>query len=77
MLTCAQVIRLVSDYLDGALAPDDARRVEEHLAICPPCRGFLSQMRETKKLVGRLSEDDLPPEMQQALVNAFRDFHQR
>jgi anti-sigma factor (TIGR02949 family) len=76
MLSCADVIRLVSDYLDGALAPDDARRVEEHLAICPPCRGYLSQMRETKELVGRLSEDNLPPDMQDALVEAFRDFHE-
>jgi anti-sigma factor (TIGR02949 family) len=76
MLSCAEVIRLVSDYLDGALAPDDAWRVEQHLAICPPCRAYLSQMRETKKLVGRMSKDDLPPDMQEALVDAFHDFHE-
>jgi hypothetical protein len=33
-------------------------------------------MRETKELVGRLSEDNLPPDMQDALVEAFRDFHE-
>jgi predicted anti-sigma-YlaC factor YlaD len=76
MLTCAEVVRLLTDYLDHALAPDVARRVEKHLGICPPCRGYLSQMHETKKLLGRLSEDDLPREIQDELVAAFRHFHE-
>ena len=35
---CNEFVELVTEYLDGALSPDDARRLEEHLAICPRVR---------------------------------------
>ena len=33
-LTCQELVELVSDYLEGALSPEDRRRFEEHLAGC-------------------------------------------
>lgn len=74
MLTCAEVVRIASDYLDGRLTPAERRRFEEHLEICPPCRGYLTQLGETKRQLGRLKEDDLPEQMQEDLVRAFREF---
>jgi anti-sigma factor RsiW len=74
MLTCAEIVRLVTDYNEGRLTPDERRRFEEHVAICPPCRSFLAQMRTTVKLVGELREEDVPPEMEQHLLVAFRDW---
>jgi anti-sigma factor RsiW len=76
MLTCAEIVRLVTDYNEGRLTPDERRRFEEHVAICPPCRSFLAQMRTTVKLVGELREEDVPPEMEQHLLVAFRDWKQ-
>jgi anti-sigma factor RsiW len=52
MLTCADIVKLVTDYLEGQLTPDERRRFEEHVAICPPCRAFLAQTRTTVELVG-------------------------
>ena len=49
---CEEVRRLFSDYADSELAPADARRVEEHVGMCPRCRKVLSNLRHT---LGRLS----------------------
>jgi predicted anti-sigma-YlaC factor YlaD len=73
VLTCAEVVKLVSDYLDGELDSGQRRVFEEHVAICPPCRGYLSQLRETKQQLGRLRHDDLPEHVQEGLLRVFRD----
>jgi predicted anti-sigma-YlaC factor YlaD len=74
ILTCADIVKLVTDYLEGALTPAERRRFEGHVAICPPCRAFLDQTRTTIELVGGLREEDVPPEMEEHLLTAFRDW---
>ena len=71
-LTCAELVELVSDYIEGALALDDRVRFEEHLTICPGCINYLDQMGTTIALSGRLRVDDLSPEVRADLVDAFR-----
>ena len=77
MLTCAAIVRLITDYEEGSLSPAERKSFEEHVAICPPCRAYLTQMRRTIQLVGELREDDVPPEVEQHLVDAFRDWRPR
>jgi len=72
MLVCADIVKLVTDYLEGRLTPAERRRFESHVAICPPCRSFLDQMRTTVELVGAVREEDVPPEMEEHLLRAFR-----
>jgi predicted anti-sigma-YlaC factor YlaD len=74
MLTCADIVKLITDYNEGRLDVVERRRFEEHVSICPPCRSFLDQMRMTVELVGELREEDVPPEMEQHLLDAFRDW---
>ena len=74
MLTCADIVKLVTDYEEGRLTPDERRRFEDHVSICPPCRSFLAQMRTTIELVGELSEEDVSPAMEEHLLTAFRDW---
>ena len=76
MLTCAELVRLVSDYLDGNLDTAQTQRFEAHISICPPCRGYLAQIRETKSQVGRLTDESLPEPMQAHLLDAFRNWKQ-
>lgn len=71
-LTCHEVIEIISDYLEGALPADDRRRVEEHLAICDGCTTYLEQMRETIRLTGMLTEEQIPDDQKQRLLEAFR-----
>jgi anti-sigma factor RsiW len=74
MLTCAEIVKLITDYTEGRLPPAERRAFEEHVSICPPCRSFLEQMRATAEVVGGLREEDVPPAMEQHLLEAFRDW---
>jgi anti-sigma factor RsiW len=71
-LTCHDVINIITDYLEDALSPGDRRRVEEHLAICDGCTAYLEQMRETIRLTGMLTEEQIPDDQKQRLLEAFR-----
>jgi anti-sigma factor RsiW len=71
-LTCHEVIEIITEYLEGALPADDRRRVEEHLAICDGCTTYLEQMRETIRLTGMLTEEQIPEDQKRDLVEAFR-----
>ncbi len=71
--TCAEVVELVSDYLDGALPEPEAQRVADHLAGCPGCTAYFEQVRATSASLGRVTADDLPPELKASLLEAFRD----
>jgi anti-sigma factor RsiW len=73
-LTCREFVELVTDYLEGRMAPADRARFEEHLAICAGCQTYVDQMRETLAALGRLPEEELSPPARDALLTAFRDW---
>ena len=73
-LTCQEFVELVTDYLEGALDEDTARRFEEHLALCQGCESYLSQMKETASRLGDIPVESLSAETQATLLSAFRDF---
>ncbi|HEX6263831.1 MAG TPA: zf-HC2 domain-containing protein [Actinomycetota bacterium] len=73
-LTCHEMVEIITDYLEEALQPEDRRRVEEHLAICDGCTTYLEQMRETIRLTGMLSEEQIPEEHKRQLLDAFREW---
>jgi predicted anti-sigma-YlaC factor YlaD len=74
VLSCREIVQLVTEYLEGAMPAEERLRFERHVAICPPCRGFLSQMRGTLRVSGELSEESLSPETRELLLHAFRDW---
>ena len=71
-LSCREVVEVLGDYLDGAMAPEDRVRLEEHLADCEGCTAYLEQLRVTIGLSGRLSEEAVSPEAMAPLLEAFR-----
>lgn len=73
-LTCKEVVEMVSDYLEGGLSPEDRERVEAHLAACEGCTSYIDQMRETIRLTGMLTEEQVPVEQRERLRQAFRDW---
>jgi predicted anti-sigma-YlaC factor YlaD len=73
-LTCAEIVELVTDYLEGGLSTEDRERFEEHIGYCDWCLTYLDQMRQTIATVGELREEDLSPELQGGLLDAFRDW---
>ena len=73
-LACNELVEIVTEYVEGALTPSERARVEAHLRNCPGCTAYVEQMRETIRLTGRLREDDIPADVRESLLDAFRDF---
>ena len=71
-LACQEVVELISDYLEDALSARDRRRIEHHLSGCPHCTAYLAQMRQTLRLTGHLTPQDLTPEMTEEFSEIFR-----
>lgn len=71
-LTCAEVVELVTGYLEGGLSAFERERFEEHLGVCDWCVTYLEQIRQTIDSTGRLRTEDLDPRLQDALADVFR-----
>jgi hypothetical protein len=77
-MRCNEFVEIVTDYLDGALAPGVVADIDSHLEVCSGCASALDQFRETIRLSGRLSTDDVArvePAVRVALTDAFRQHH--
>jgi predicted anti-sigma-YlaC factor YlaD len=72
-MTCRQLVELVTDYLEGALTPEERVRFDAHLDVCPGCVTYLDQMRTTMRLVRNADELEDRPEVA-ALLEMFRDY---
>jgi len=73
-LTCQQVVELVTEYLDGVMAPARRARFEQHLSGCDGCTHYLEQFRTTIAVVGRLDVGDVPEPVMSELLAAFRNW---
>ncbi|HEY8643753.1 MAG TPA: zf-HC2 domain-containing protein [Candidatus Dormibacteraeota bacterium] len=71
-MNCRQVVELMTDYLEGALAPADRRRFEAHLSGCDGCTEYLRQLRTSMALARRLGEEPIPASLEAELLEAFR-----
>jgi anti-sigma factor RsiW len=73
-LSCQELVELVTDYLEGALGEADLRRFEQHIAGCGGCTRYLAQLRATIRIAGTIRTDDLSPEAESALLEAFANW---
>ena len=73
---CRQFVEDVTAFLDGALPDQVMALVEAHLADCPHCREYLSQMRSTIAMTRVVTENDvdaMPAELRERLTQAFQE----
>ncbi len=70
-VVCQQLVELVDDYLDGALDPDLRHRVEDHLAGCGGCSGYVAQVTRLLDLTRTLVAA-APPALLARLTAALR-----
>lgn len=75
-LTCEQIVRQASDFIDAALPATECGAVEDHLKTCDSCSCHLSQLRTTIDLLAK--RPGLVPEgLRQALDEAARGVDSR
>ena len=71
-LTCRELVERVTEYLDGALTPEDQAQLEQHLVLCLGCQHHLSQVRGTLRVLHALPVEERQPQALSALVETFR-----
>lgn len=72
VLPCAEVVELMTAYLDDALPRRGRRAVTRHLSGCPDCARLLAQLRDVVRRLGELHEPGLRPTVRRTLRAAFR-----
>jgi anti-sigma factor RsiW len=70
-ISCREVVEIVTDYLDGALAPDVLASLEEHLA---PCQIYVEQIRQTSRVAAAAEAELAEHPDRDALLATFREF---
>ncbi|HSC76997.1 MAG TPA: zf-HC2 domain-containing protein [Candidatus Acidoferrales bacterium] len=73
-MTCKELVDLITDYLEGALPAADRLRFEQHLDLCPPCRTYVEQIRQTIRVAGELNEESLSEDAKALLLRLFNDW---
>lgn len=70
-LACQELVELVTEYLEGALDPEEQVRLELHLSMCEACVMYLDQLRGTVAILGRLEPEHLSPAAEAELGEVF------
>ncbi|NNM34317.1 MAG: zf-HC2 domain-containing protein [Gemmatimonadetes bacterium] len=72
-MPCAELVELVTDYLEGALTSEIQQQVDAHLSECPGCSEYVEQVRMTIRVAGSLrGEPEVDPQVRTRLVEIFR-----
>jgi anti-sigma factor RsiW len=71
-LTCRELVEVLTDYLEGALDPDERVEIERHLVICRGCQNYVEQFHTTIDLLGRIADE--PHEPAAGALTIFREW---
>jgi anti-sigma factor RsiW len=71
MISCAEAVHQLWEYLDGVV--DDCHRaaLEEHLAFCRRCCGEMEFAEELRSFLGAHADDELSPTIHARLLAAL------
>jgi putative zinc finger protein len=72
-ISCAEVWKEISNYLDGELSTELRLRMETHFKRCAHCKAVLDGARDVVKLVGDNRIFQLPEGFSKRLCKRLRD----
>ncbi len=70
---CPDVVRMLSEHLEGDIGPEICRRMEEHVAGCPACADRCNSLREVLAMCRASDAPALPPEVAASVRRAIRE----
>jgi len=68
MITCADAVKQLWEYLDGVLAEEDQAAIEEHLSFCRRCCGEVEFAEELRGFLARGPAEEIPDEVRSRLI---------
>jgi anti-sigma factor RsiW len=70
-ISCRELTRETTEYLDHAMTPRARTTFEQHLVFCPYCVVHLQQVRATREVLGSLADAVPPQETDRAVRNVL------
>lgn len=68
MISCAEAVEQLWEYLDGELSEQDRAAIEEHLGFCRRCCGEVEFAEELRRFLAREAADEIPDEVRARLI---------
>ena len=77
-ISCADLVALVTEYLEDALDQTDLDRFEQHTSGCEPCQVYVDQIRRTIHIANTARDDTvaLRPDNFDTLITEFEQLGQ-
>jgi anti-sigma factor (TIGR02949 family) len=72
-IPCSEAVRRLWDYLDRGLTPEEAAKVEEHLAFCRRCCGEMEFAKELQAFLGGSAVDEIPARVRERLERFLQE----
>jgi RNA polymerase sigma-70 factor, ECF subfamily len=72
--SCPDVVRLLSEHLEGEINASACAQMERHLARCPACRTRCDALHRQLALCKAAPLPDVPPAVQESVRRAVRQF---
>jgi anti-sigma factor (TIGR02949 family) len=73
MITCAEAVKQLWEYLDDELAEPERKQVEEHLSVCRRCCGEAEFADELRKFLKASAAYELPEDVRSRLAATLDD----
>ena len=77
MLTCQELVELITDYLEGALNQHRHADVVRHLSECDDCLRYVAQLQQTGRVLASMPAPTLSDDDRAGLMAAYRDWCSR
>ncbi|HJU83448.1 MAG TPA: zf-HC2 domain-containing protein [Holophagaceae bacterium] len=74
IVSCEQVTRVLSDYLDGTLPRPQRYFVKLHLLVCPACVAFLKSLQGARRMARTMTETEVPEEVTEMVGKLLQRF---
>jgi mycothiol system anti-sigma-R factor len=71
MITCADAVKQLWEYLDGELPEENRAAVEEHLSFCRRCCGEAEFAAELRGFLAREAAEELPDDVRTRLLTTL------
>jgi anti-sigma factor (TIGR02949 family) len=71
VISCAEAVRQLWEYLDGAVGPAQGAAIEKHLDVCRRCCGEAEFVVELRGFVAAHADHDIPPQVHARLLAAL------
>ncbi len=73
MITCADAVKQLWEYLDRELPENERARVEEHMNFCRTCCGELEFAEELQRFMRSRQSEEIPEDVRHRLESILSE----